>query len=108
MTSITKRLLLWLWPPYEAKIADQVIAKRHNTISDETRWESILSELRNSLPEDANYEELEELAKQVKEAEEKRGETIDNKAAFFASSIGIALGIISIVSTLICLPLSVS
>jgi hypothetical protein len=101
MSLTIKRLFFWIWPPYEAKIADREIAKRHSAVTDETRWESILIEIRNSLPKDANYEELEAMAKEVQGAEDKRGETIENKAASFASSIGIALAIVSVVSTLL-------
>lgn len=96
-----KRLIFKLWPPYEARNIDKQIEKKNSKTGDDARWESILTELRNALPQDATkYEELEMMARQIQEAEWKRKETLENKASTFVAGIGVAFSIITIVPAL--------
>lgn len=96
-----KRAAFWLWPPYEAKIAERFIESRINSTN---HWDSILKEVRISLPEDAtndNLEEMEQLARQIEKSESERLKTIEDKASSFSSGIGIVLGIMAAVTALL-------
>jgi len=98
---MVKRLAYWLWPPYEAIKAHQEIDKRNREIGDDARWNSILTELRNSLPKDeTKCKDIEIIALQVQEAEIKRKETLENKASTFVSFIGVSVSIISVIPVL--------
>lgn len=95
------RLFFWLWPPYEAKLTDKIIAERNNKIGDAARWDSIKAEIRSVLPKDiSNYKELELTANQIHDAESKRKEILEDKASTFIAASGIATGIVSIIPAL--------
>ena len=91
-----------LWPPYEAKMIDKEIQNRQNLAGDPAaRWETIIREVAASLPDEADFDVLEATARRIEDAEDRRAETIETKGLLFASSIGIALSIVSLVSTML-------
>lgn len=100
MQSKFRMFLFRLWPPYEARIADQSIERRIRGEGEEKRWEAILTEVRNTLPKNDKLEELERFANQIKESEAKRKEIIESKATSLITGIGIGVGIISIIPLL--------
>lgn len=94
---LIKRLVFRLWPPIEVRSANKKIRDRIQQREPEARWENLLREVSDALPEDAKLEELETMAKAVVESEGKREEAIETKASTFLYSTGIALSIISVV-----------
>lgn len=95
-----ERLLYWLWPPYEAAVADEIMSPRKDKSDDEARWEAILEEVRAALPADTGPEQLLEIAKEVEESEDRRKDILESKASSFSLSIGIALTILTAASAL--------
>jgi hypothetical protein len=101
MSKRLRRILFWLWPPYEAHIAqlaiDSEIASNH-----QERMNSIRAKIKASLPDDTKLpKEMESFAKLVLESENKRRETLEGKALGFVSGFGIAISIVSALPILI-------
>ena len=101
MPMIVKRVLFWIWPPYEAKVADREIETKRSETRENARWNSLVNGVRAALPKDATkYAELEIVAKLIQEAESKRKDTLEKKASTFVSGIGVGVGVISVVPAL--------
>ena len=100
MTKTIRLALFKLWPPYEAWWADKQIARRRAGIDDDTRWTSMVDEVRGSIPQGADLDQLEKTAKQLEDSEANRKETLESKASSFTSGIGVALTITSLVIAL--------
>ncbi len=88
------KIIFWLWPPYEERIARKAIDSRIFG-SYQERMKSIQAEISKSLPEDARLlEESESLAKLVFESESERNETLESKALAFISAFGVTVSVI--------------
>jgi len=92
--------LFWLWPPCEAKVANDYISKKTERVAADVRWEKIVKGAKEDLPEGTTYAELFSIAKELREAEWKRKEIIENKATTFVCGVGLSCTIISIIVAL--------
>lgn len=97
---LANRLLFWAWPPYEKWLVDKEINRVEEKDDIANREKIFCDKIRNSFPEDADDKELEIMANEIQESEEKRKETLENKAVSFISGIGISLGIASLIFVL--------
>jgi len=89
------KIIFWLWPPYEERIARKAIDSRISG-SYQERMKSIQAEISKSLPEDAELlEASESLAKLVFESEGARNEALENKALALVSAFGVTVTVIS-------------
>jgi hypothetical protein len=89
------KIVFWLWPPYEERVARKVIDSSLSG-SYQERMKSIQAEISKSLPEDAGLlEESESLAKLVFESESERNETLESKALAFVSAFGVTVSVVS-------------
>jgi hypothetical protein len=101
MSKRLRRIVFWLWPPYEAHVAQSAINRRI-VGSPRERMTSIQADIRASFPEDAELpEQMESLARLVFESENKRREALEGKALEFASSFSVAVSVISALSVLL-------
>src|SRR5882724_8177368 len=101
MQAKVRRIIFWLWPPFEAALADRQITRRKVEAGNKARWDALLAEIRSALPADATmYPELELLAKQIGETESKRKDTLEKKASTYVIGIGIGISILSFVPNL--------
>jgi hypothetical protein len=92
-----EKTLFWIWPPYESLVTDREIKKLRNQESDDARWETVQSSVRELLPDQTErLEELEMYSLQISKAENDRFNIVDNKAATFIAGIGIATSLISL------------
>ncbi len=85
------------WPPCEAKYAQKIIeseTKKNNN------WEEITTEIETNIKGISNYEELLLIAKELRQTEIKRKDTIENKATTYIYGIGFSCTIVSIVLSL--------
>jgi hypothetical protein len=94
MPNLLRKILFLLWPPYEAYIARKVIDSRISGNYQE-RIESIQTEIRKSLPKNADrLKEAESLAKLVFESENERNKILESKALAFVSAFGVSVSVI--------------
>lgn len=96
-----KNLFYIIWPPFEARCADNYMKEQDQASSVSARWSNMLLEVNGSLPlEESLVEEVGKRASRIEESESKRKETIENKATTFISSVGVVITIISVVPAL--------
>ena len=90
-----RKFIFWLWPPYEAAIARNII--ENNSGSNHIgRMNSIKNSIRDSLSDGIELpNEMENLAKTIFDIENKRRETLESKAIEFVSGFGIAVSVFS-------------
>lgn len=102
MNSIVKRLAYRLWPPYEARVADQEIERKNPESGPEAdlRWITLLSEIRNTIPQDVKSVELEKMANQIEESELRRKDVLEDKASSFIIGVGVILALLSVLQSL--------
>lgn len=96
-----RQFMFWLWPPYEAKIANDCIRKQQKKITYDDLCGQIKSKMRESISRIDTQDDLLPIAKEIREAEQKRKETIENKASTFIYAIGLSLTIISMIMALL-------
>lgn len=94
-----KRFFSYIWPPYGLYLAKNVIA--HN-LKNVDQWTQAIEELKvdlSSLP-DKELEDAEKLASSVLEAEIKRKDVLESKAATFIVAPTVATAITSAIAPL--------
>ena len=94
MIRLFRKFAFFLWPPYEAYVAQKFIDKQLS-IDFATRMESIQKTIRESLAHKKDIADAESLARIVYESEIKRRETLENKALVFVVALGLSLSIVS-------------
>jgi hypothetical protein len=92
-----RRLLFWLWPPYEAKIAKDYILERQKQIVYSKIHEQIELKVRDRVSQLGGEKDLLSVAQEIRESEMKRKETIENKATMFVYAVGFSLTILSLI-----------
>jgi hypothetical protein len=94
-----RRLLSILWPPYGLYLAKRVIAQSANN---EDPWTRVFEELRIDMPSqtDAELVDAEKLAFSVLEAEVKRKDVLESKAATFVVTPTVATAITAAIAPL--------
>ncbi len=99
MKRYIRKSAFFIWPPYEAYVTRRFIEA--NLLKDREAKISLLEKtIRESLAEKKDIDEIEMLAKQVYESEEKRGEYLEGKAQVFIAALGLSLGIVSAIPIL--------
>lgn len=94
MLDLLRKILFWIWPPYEARVAQKFIDGKISDLQE--RLKSIEVEIRESLPKSKKQqEESEVLAKLVFESENERKNILEDKALAFASAFGVSVTIVS-------------
>jgi len=90
-----------LCPPLEVRMADRYMERRDRQLgSAGQRWQSIVAEFRTALDNDGEYAGLLKAAQEVEDAEQRRMETLESKAATYLSGIAIALSVLSVIPAL--------
>lgn len=94
-----RRLLSLLWPPYGLRLTKRAIV--HNT-SNGDPWARALEELKVDIPlqTDADLADAEKLASSVLEAEIKRKDVLESKAATFVVTPAVATAITAAIAPL--------
>lgn len=91
-----KNLLSHLWPPYELYLANRA---NNLDASFEDRWSRALDEMKVDLSSQSE-EDAEKLASSVLEAEIKRKDVLESKAAAFVVTPTVATGITAVIAPL--------
>lgn len=93
-----KNILCILWPPYEFFLSKQINPLGDNN---QERWESVLTELKVVIPLEADeLEDAEKLASSILEAEIKRKDVLESKAATFIIIPTVATSITAAIAPL--------
>jgi hypothetical protein len=89
-----QKIAFFLWPPYEAYVAKKFI-ESHTLSSYQDNRQKLDRDIRRALKNKRDIKQIELLARQVYQSEEKRGEYLESKAQTFITSLGLSLSIVS-------------
>lgn len=92
-----RRFLFWLWPPYEARMAKNYILEHQKQITYSKVHEQIELKVRERMSQLGGEKDLLSVAREIRESELKRKETIENKAIMFVYAVGFSLTILSLI-----------
>jgi hypothetical protein len=95
-----KRVLFWIWPPYEAYVTHAAIDRNLRETGEKARFAEIVASMAKMITPDVALDKLEEHVQNVQESELKRNTTIEDKAASLTGSISITMAIVSILPAL--------
>jgi len=96
-----KKIIFWMWPPYEARAANRYILKQQEEKGEEAYRKNIIDSLKLALTEPSNYADYLSLAKDLRQVELERKKTIESKASSFLQGVGLAVPIVSLILVLI-------
>jgi len=97
----TQRVLFVIWPPYEAKFANDSIIKRIQEVGEKELRKRTASRIEDAVSKCADLKEWVPVATMVREAELKRKETIERKATTYLCAITVTFTIMGIITGLL-------
>ena len=81
MKKSLRRIAFFIWPPYEARYANNAARKEEKTLDE------LLQEIRAAMPANADYDDSRMLADKVQESEWNRKGALEEKALAFFSEL---------------------
>jgi hypothetical protein len=97
MTSVFKKFLFSIWPPYEAYETNKWLNDKGKQIDKNVLWEQNLNEFLHVLSCELPLQEIKKEAMAIQEREISRKNTIEQKASWLGGSTGLSVAIISLV-----------
>lgn len=104
MRKLINKMLFKLWPPYEYSFTSKDIIKKQQDYYNENNWNHLVKEFDKRIPKsltDKEFIELESSSKDIFEAELKRKERVEGKAATFIASISFIISFVALIPNLI-------